>query len=107
MATLSAASSLSSYLNNVKADPRLLGVTTLLNPMPDHVSAQRGKMFSDHISQWQVLKGCEFPYVFTGYEKQIGSYEVSTTDRDTDVTIVRNILKFNVDNGVKIGRAHV
>lgn len=45
MATLSAASSLSSYLNNVKADPRLLGVTTLLNPMPDHVSAQRGKMF--------------------------------------------------------------
>lgn len=100
MATLSAASSLSSYLNNVKADPRLLGVTTLLNPMPDHVSAQRGKMFSDHISQWQVLKGCEFPYVFTGYEKQIGSYEVSTTDRDTDVTIVRNILKFNVDNGV-------
>lgn len=99
MATLSAASSLSSYLNNIKADPRLLGPTTLLNPMPDHVSAQRGKMFSDHASQWQVLKGCEFPYVFTGYEKQIGSYEVSTTERNQDIAIERIIPKFNVNNG--------
>ena len=90
---------LSPYLNNIKADHRNLGLTTILNPMPDHVSAQRGKMFSDHASQWQVLKGNEFPYVFTGYEKQIGSYEVSTTDRDSDIVVEQLISKFTINTG--------
>lgn len=87
------------YLNNTKADHRLLGISPLLNPFADHVSAQRGKMFSDHAPQSQVLKGSEFAKVFTGYERQVGEYEVSTTERDQDVQVLEVIPKFTVNCG--------
>lgn len=87
------------YLSNTKADHRLLGISPLLNPFADHVSSQRGKMFSDHAPQSLVLNGSEFARVFTGYENQVGEYEVSTTNRDQDVQVLEVIPKFTVNCG--------
>lgn len=87
------------YLEDCKADHRLLGATPLLNPFADHVSSQRGKMFSDHVPQAQVVTGAEHPLVFTGYESQCGDYEIFHYDRDQDGCILAVIPKFNVRSG--------
>ena len=87
------------YLDNVKADHRLLGGIALMNPFMDHVSSQRGMMLSNHIPQAQCLKGCEPPRVFSGYESQIGEYEITTSKRDQDIYVVAVIPKFVINTG--------
>ena len=47
------------YLDNLKADVRLLGIVPLINPFMDKLSSQRGMMMSDHLSQALVVNGCE------------------------------------------------
>lgn len=75
-------------LEDIKALPQNLGLAILLNPFPDHTSAQRLYMWSSHLPQVQLIKGCEFPRVFTGYEMQVGDYEYNTTARDCDIQII-------------------
>ena len=87
------------YLNNTKADHRLVGGIALMNPFMDHVSSQRGMMLSNHIPQAQVLMGSEPPRVFSGYESQVGQYEISTTRRNQDIYVLTAINKFEINAG--------
>lgn len=87
------------YLDNTKADHRLVGGIALMNPFMDHVSSQRGMMLSNHIPQAQVLRGSEPPRIFSGYESQVGKYEMNTTRRDQDIYILDSIPKFEINAG--------
>lgn len=82
------------YLSNVKAPPQLLGLSPLLNPLTDHVSAQRLNMYSQHLPQAQILAGAEMPRLFSGYEGIVGEYEHDPTERDKDVQIMAVIPRF-------------
>lgn len=75
-------------LDNVKASPQLLGISPLLNPFCDHTSSQRLTMWSNHLTQCQVLRGAEMPRVFSGFEEMVGRYEYSPSHRDHDVQVL-------------------
>ena len=87
------------YLNNTKAPVQLLGLAPLYNPFCDHVSAQRLTMWSNHLPQAQLMVGCDFPRVYTGYENIIGQYEYDPSARDQDVQILAVIPKFIKNTG--------
>lgn len=88
------------YLDNVKADPRLLGLGPIQNPFADKVSSQRAMMFGSHILQSVVLHGHEQPKVFTGFESIIGDYEHDITQCDQDRQILDIIPKYAKDNSL-------
>ena len=88
------------YLNNTKAPVQLLGLAPLMNPFVDHTSSQRLTMWSSHMPQTQLLHGCEFPRVYTGFEPMVGEYEYNTTERDQDVQILQVIPRFVINSGV-------
>lgn len=90
------------YLRDTKAPVQLLGTAMLVNPLPDHTSSQRLMMFSNHLPQAQMIRGCEQPRVFTGYESVFGDYEFNTTERDQDIQIREVIPKFAVNVGAHI-----
>lgn len=90
----------SDYLNNAKVPMQLLGLAPALNPLVDHTSAQRLMMWSSHVTQTQVLHGCEFPRVYSGFEQMVGRYEYNTTERDQDIQILQVIPKFVINSGV-------
>ena len=87
------------YLNNTKAPVQLLGLAPLYNPLCDHVSSQRLTMLSNHLPQAQLIVGCDFPRVYTGYENIIGQYEYDPSARDQDVQILAVIPKFIKNTG--------
>lgn len=89
----------SPYLSNTKAACQLLGLSALLSPFLDKVSSQRGKMWSDHAPQAQLIHGCEHPKIYTGFESIFGEYEHNTTTRDQGIQITETIPKFIVNNG--------
>lgn len=82
------------YTDNLKCPIEILGISTLLTPLADHTSSQRGTMFSNHLPQAQTLVKPEFPHVFTGYENIVGRYEYSTSERTQDVQILAIVPKF-------------
>lgn len=85
------------YLSNVRAPVQLLGLSSLLCPFVDKVSAQRGMMWASHMNQAQIIDGCEMPRIFTGYESIFGEYEYNSTARDQDIQILAVIPKFNTN----------
>lgn len=87
------------YLSNVKAPVQLLGLAPLLNPLTDHVSAQRLTMWSSHLTQAQLIHGCEFPRVYSGYESIVGEYEYDPSYRDQDIQILATIPRFIKNTG--------
>lgn len=88
------------YLENTKAPPQLLGLAPLLNPLSDHVSAQRLTMWSSHLVQTQILHGNEFPRVFSGWEPLVGEYEFNTTTSDQDRQVIAVIPRFEPNQGI-------
>lgn len=88
------------YLDNTKAPVQLLGLAPLLAPFGDHVSAQRGMMFSNHLPQAQCVYGAEMPKIMTGYETILGDYEFNTTERDQGIQIIETIPRFVVNSGL-------
>lgn len=82
------------YLNNTTADIRMLGLTPVLSPFSQHTSASRLEMFSKHLSQALVIKGSEFPRLFTGYEHEFGNYTFDRFVLDQDVSVHKIIPKF-------------
>lgn len=94
------------YLNNTKAPVQLMGLSVLLNPFADHTSSQRLMMWSSHLQQIQVLHGCEFPRIYTGFESMVGEYEYTTTEREDDVQVRQRIPRFRPSpgpNGIDAG----
>ena len=59
------------YLNNTKADHRLIGVAPLISPFADKVSSQRGMMMTDHVGQAIIVDDVQMDRCFTGYEVDI------------------------------------
>ena len=59
------------YLDDTNADLRLVGGIPLIQPFAANISSQRGMMLSNHAEQAQILKGNEFPRVFSGFESQV------------------------------------
>ena len=88
------------YLSDSKAPLQLLGLAPLMNPFTDHVSAQRLMMLSQHLVQYQLLNGCEFPQVFTGFETFLGDYEHDTTERDQGIQVEAVIPRFQTGVGL-------
>lgn len=87
------------YLDNLKADVRLLGIVPLINPFMDKLSSQRGMMMSDHLSQALVVNGCELPRCYTGFEHKIGKYSIDYTERDQAIQVLAVIPKFILSEG--------
>lgn len=87
------------YLRDTKAPVQLLGTAMLVNPFADHSSSQRLMMFSNHLTQAQLIRGCEHPRIFTGYETVFGQYEFNPTERDQDIQIREVIPKYQVNTG--------
>lgn len=87
------------YLNNVNLDPRLIGFQVTQIPFLANTSAARLDMFANHLNQAMVLDGSEFPYIFTGYEQNLGDYEFSKTNRDQDIRVLAVIPKYPVIHG--------
>lgn len=87
------------YLENAKADIRLLGTVPTINPHINKVSSQRGMMTSTHMTQAQLVRGCEVPRNYTGFESLVGKYEYNPTRRSEDVIVVKYIPKYNVNTG--------
>lgn len=85
------------YLNNTKADHRLIGVAPLISPFADKVSSQRGMMMTDHVGQAIIVDDVQMDRCFTGYESKIGKYSYDPTARDHDVQIIAVIPKYLIN----------
>lgn len=88
------------FLENTKAPVELLGLAGLMNPLIDHTSSQRGVMFSNHLAQAQVVHGCEFPMLCSGFEALVGDYEYDSTERDQDIQVRHIIPRFITQIGM-------
>lgn len=82
-------------LDNVIAPLEAIGLAPLINPLYNHVSAQRLMMLSAHLVQTLIVKGCEQPGLFSGAEGVLGEYEHDPTARDQDIEIIAVIPRFN------------
>lgn len=87
------------YLSNTTADHRLLGAGPLLSPESESISSQRGMMFSNHLTQTQIIAGPEFPQHFTGYETEFLRHAKNDTKRLTDVRIIAVVPKYETSRG--------
>jgi len=98
---------MSKYLDNVTADPRLIGISGLLCPFPGNNASARIDMFSSHISQFLIPNEGEHPLIFTGYESVIADYEFNTAHIDQDIEIIEIVPKYfgnsinNASNNIK------
>lgn len=88
------------YLNNVNIDHRMSGFQASNNPFANNVSAGRLDMWSSHMNQAMVLDGADFPYIFSGYEQNLGDYEFSKTERNQDIFVLAVIPKYPPKHGI-------
>jgi len=80
--------------DDVLIDHRVAGMEALLNPFGIYDSSPRLDMAAKHTVQSLVLKGNEFPKVFSGYETIFGRYMMDTAERDQDAEIIAVIPKY-------------
>ena len=73
----------------------------LLCPVANRVDPMRLNMFNNQISQSLVLKEFDFPFVFTNFESQIGSYSTSYKRAQDEFKVIKIIQK-NMYNKVYI-----
>jgi len=83
------------YLNNVNLDLRLTGFQAGLISFLANMSSPRVDMLASHISQFMVLNGGEYPWIFAGPENNLGEYEFSKSRRDQDITVLAVIPKYH------------
>lgn len=86
------------YMNNLRADIRLVGGPTILTPFTQHNSASRLDMFRSHLSQAVIVDGAEFPKIFTGKEMDFARYEMQAgaAEREQNGHVVAVIPKYPV-----------
>ncbi len=82
------------YLDNTKADIRLIGMPNLLNSFSQFDSASRVSMFNHHTSQTMVLNKPEFNKIFTGVENKLLDFTFDHSKREYDCEIVAIIPKY-------------
>ena len=88
------------YIENTKADVRLLGCDVLLSPLMDKTSSQRNMMLSHHAPQAQGIHGAEQPRLMSGFESMIGQYEYNTTKRENGIQVLEPIPRFILNSGM-------
>lgn len=87
-------------LNELSADPRLLGVPALLNPFLNKASASRVQMNLSHTIQALPVEGAEMAQIYTGYENNLKDYWINPSKRDQDVQVIAQIPKYPVVGGL-------
>lgn len=87
------------YMDNLRADIRLVGFPALLNPFLQNTSSSRVDMHRGHTGQSLILDGAEFPSIFTGKEYDTSRYEMCGTKRLQDAQIIAVIPKYPVRTG--------
>lgn len=83
------------FLDNTRADIRLLGVPNILSPFAQFTSASRVGMLNHHLSQTMVLDKPEFNKIFTGAEAEVGKYSFNNSERKWPCEIVATIPKYH------------
>ena len=91
------------YLNDTNLDHRLIGYPAVLNSFVDKISSSRLDMWSSHRNQALVIKGSDFPDIFSGYEKQDGEYTFNGTRRNEDIMVLAVIPRYATIPGVPGG----
>lgn len=86
------------YLNNVRADIRLLGFPACLNATTAWSSAGRLGMFASMITQTLIVDGCELNHLFSGTEMDYGKYAFDFSSRTQDVEILDVFPKYRAIN---------
>ena len=84
------------YLDNLISDLRQVGFPSCICPFAQHTSASRLEMLSRHIKQALIVNKPEFPYIFTGYESETGTYTYNESERDFDAEVLAVVPKYNI-----------
>lgn len=82
------------YLNNVKADIRLLGVPNIFSSFCQFDSAPRIGMLNHHLPQTMIIAEPEFNKIFTGAENSLIEHTFNSSKRDYDCEIVAIVPKY-------------
>lgn len=83
-----------SLQDNLRVDPRAIGMTGLLSPGPAHCSAGRNELFARNIAQTRIPSRPDFPDIFTGFEAIFGDYTFDSTKRENEVQVINIIDKY-------------
>ncbi len=86
-------------MENLNADLRLLGGSSLLSPLMQHNSSQRMGMFNSNNVQALIPYGAEIPAVASGYEREFMKYTFNTTRMEQNATIIACIPKYKQNVG--------
>lgn len=82
------------YLDNTKADLRLLGVPNIFSSFSQFNSAPRVAMFNHHLPQTMIPDSPEFNKLFTGVENNLIDYTLNPSRREHDCEIIAIIPKY-------------
>ena len=72
----------------------VVGSPLCMSPMPEHISSQRGLMFSSNASQITLVSGNEVARIQSGFESKYGRYCINPAAREHDVQILDIVPKF-------------
>lgn len=84
----------------MRVDPKYLGIVGLLTPGILHISGNRSDMVGSHIPQARIPYRGEHPNVFTGYEGIFADYTFDTTRRKNEIIVLAVVNKYDVKIGL-------
>ena len=82
--------------DNLRVDPRELGISPLLCPGVLNNPGGRQDMVASHLPQARILDKPEFPHIFSGYEQIFGDYTLDSTRRPHRVKVIGVINKYDI-----------
>jgi len=82
------------YTHDLDMDPRLMGFHNTLTPFAQNTSSSRLDMFASNLPQAVTLDNPDFPLIYTGWEYNLGEYEINSSRRDSDIQILEVIPKY-------------
>ena len=86
-----------SLTDNMRVDPRYIGITGLLSPGPLHDSGGRSEIFAKNISQTRIPRaGGDIADTFTGFEALFGDYCFDSTKRKNTVRVIAIVDKYEM-----------
>lgn len=80
--------------DNMRIDPRHIGITGLLSPGVAHCSGSRLEIFAKNISQTRVPNEPDFPDMFTGFETLFSDYVFDSTKRENEIRVFAIVDKY-------------
>lgn len=91
--------------DNLRVDPRHIGLTGLLSPGVLNCSGARLELFAKNISQPRIpAKGGDVPDIFTGFESIFADYCFDSTKRENEIKIIAIVDKYAIKlSGIRMG----